>query len=138
MLMGACDPMFWGLRSDVFGAPNSGLQAAAITSSGAAIPRLGVPVLSAAEDTHGVVDGCIDASLLPGGTNSTGCPTTFPNGPGMGATFDRSLWTEIGTPLSGLISTVSTVFELDLRGQTRPWGVAMSCLRLKWADMVLI
>ena len=66
-----------------------------MTSSGAAIPRLGVPLLGAAEDTHGVVDGCIDPSLLPG-SNSTGCPTTFPNGPGMGATFDRALWTEIG------------------------------------------
>ena len=29
-------------------------------------------------------------------------------------------------------------FELDLRGFTQPWGAAFSCLRLKWADMVLI
>ena len=29
-------------------------------------------------------------------------------------------------------------FELDLRGHTQPWGAAFSCLRLKWADMVLI
>ena len=28
--------------------------------------------------------------------------------------------------------------ELDLRGHTQPWGAALSCLRLKWADMVLI
>ena len=29
-------------------------------------------------------------------------------------------------------------FELDLRGHTQVWGAAFSCLRLKWADMVLI
>ena len=29
-------------------------------------------------------------------------------------------------------------FELDLRGHTQPQGAALSCLRLKWADMVLI
>ena len=25
-----------------------------------------------------------------------GCPTTFPNGPSLGASFDRKLWTAIG------------------------------------------
>ena len=29
-------------------------------------------------------------------------------------------------------------FELDLRGHTHMRGAALSCLRLKWADMVLI
>ena len=29
-------------------------------------------------------------------------------------------------------------FELDLRGHTQPEGAALSCVRLKWADMVLI
>ena len=29
-------------------------------------------------------------------------------------------------------------FELDLRGHTQPYGAALSALRLKWADMVLI
>ena len=29
-------------------------------------------------------------------------------------------------------------FELDLRGHTQVWGATLSCLRLKWADMVLI
>lgn len=71
-------------------------KAAALTSTGAAIPRLGVPILGAAEDTHGIVDGCIDPALLAADSNSTGCPTSFPNGPGMGATFHRALWTEIG------------------------------------------
>eukprot|EP01043_Picozoa_sp_COSAG02_P035934 COSAG02_NODE_2604_length_8443_cov_6.439593_6_plen_293_part_00 len=66
----------------------------AVTSSGASIERLGVPLLGAAEDTHGVVDGCIPSGLTA--PNSTGCPTTFSNGPGLGATFDRALWREIG------------------------------------------
>ena len=48
--------------------------------------------LGASEDTHGICDGCIPAKLLPPGSNSTGCPTTFPNGPGLGATFSRTLW----------------------------------------------
>ena len=66
----------------------------AVTTSGVSIDRLGVPMLGAAEDTHGVGGGCIPSdSVAP---NSTGCPTTFPNGPGLGATFDRDLWSEIG------------------------------------------
>eukprot|EP01052_Picozoa_sp_SAG31_P040455 SAG31_NODE_5861_length_2285_cov_1.991766_3_plen_357_part_00 len=69
----------------------------AVTSSGASIDRLGVPLLGAAEDTHGVGGGCIPADLAA--PNSTGCPTTFPNGPGLGATFDRSLWREIGATI---------------------------------------
>ena len=55
------------------------------------VPRLGVPVFTASEDTHGVGCGCGEA-----GVNSTGCPTTFPNGPGLGASFDRELWSSIG------------------------------------------
>ena len=74
-------------------------KAQCITSSGATIDRLGVPQLGASEDTHGIVDHCIPAALLPSGTNSTGCPTTFPNGPGLGATFDRALWTAIGATM---------------------------------------
>ena len=29
-------------------------------------------------------------------------------------------------------------FEPNPRGHTQPWGAALSCLRLKWADMALI
>eukprot|EP01052_Picozoa_sp_SAG31_P048463 SAG31_NODE_10151_length_1177_cov_3.679963_1_plen_307_part_00 len=57
------------------------------------VPRLGVPPFSASEDTHGVGCGC--APPTPA-TNGTGCPTTFPNGPSLGASFDRKLWTRIG------------------------------------------
>ena len=69
-------------------------KAALLTSSGAAIPRLGVPRLGSAEDTHGIGSAC--GSAAP---NSTGCPTTFPAGPNMGASFDRELWRLIGATL---------------------------------------
>ena len=70
----------------------------AVTSSGATVDRLGVPMMGSAEDTHGVGGGCMPlGSPKPNG--STGCPTTFPNGPGLGATFDRALWTEIGATI---------------------------------------
>ena len=74
-------------------------KAGAITSSGMAIPRLGVPLLGSAEDTHGVGGGCIPPDLLVPGSNSTGCPTTFPAGPSLGATFDRELWSAIGSTI---------------------------------------
>jgi hypothetical protein len=74
-------------------------KSAAVTSSGAAIRRLGVPLLGSAEDTHGVGGGCIPATELPTNSTSTGCPTTFPAGPGMGASFDRSLWRSIGAAI---------------------------------------
>ena len=61
----------------------------------------GIAGLGATEDTHGIVDACIDPALMPPSGvnstfNSTGCPTTFPNGPGLGATFDRVLWHAMG------------------------------------------
>lgn len=68
------------------------------------VPRLGVPVFSASEDTHGVGCGCapptadaVNASGTGAGLgHGSGCPTTFPNGPSLGASFDRKLWTSIG------------------------------------------
>jgi beta-glucosidase-like glycosyl hydrolase len=56
------------------------------------VPRLGVPPFAASEDTHGV--GCHCGA--PSSANSTGCPTTFPNGPSLGASFNRALWADIG------------------------------------------
>ena len=41
--------------------------------------------------TRSVGSGC--GAAAPG---STGCPTSFPSGPGMGASFDRELWELIG------------------------------------------
>jgi hypothetical protein len=111
-------------------------KAAVLTSSGAAIPRLGVPKLGAAEDTHGVGGGCMPAARAANG--STGCPTTFPNGPGLGATFDRELWTRIGATIGqearGLNNQqVSPIYFLDpdinlLRGDR--CCLRMRCIRL--------
>eukprot|EP00040_Diaphanoeca_grandis_P037541 m.245586 g.245586 ORF g.245586 m.245586 type:complete len:1015 (+) comp33837_c3_seq28:144-3188(+) len=74
-------------------------KALVMTSNGSPIPRLGVPMLGSAEDTHGVDVNCIPQSNLPAGYNATGCATTFPNGPGLGASFNRKLWTQIGATI---------------------------------------
>ena len=66
-------------------------KAGVMTSTGLAIPRLGVPNLGSGEDTHGIASGC----LRDPAPNSTGCPTCFPAGPNTGAAFDRDLWTAI-------------------------------------------
>jgi beta-glucosidase-like glycosyl hydrolase len=56
------------------------------------VARLGVPHIPFAEALHGVVSSC----GTPGGSNSTGCPSSFPHALALGATFNRSLWTQIG------------------------------------------
>eukprot|EP00936_MAST-01D_sp_MAST-1D-sp1_P002142 g2142.t1 len=93
-------------------------KAAMLTSGGAAVPRLGVPALGSAEDTHGVGGGCIPAANRPANSSSTGCPTTFPAGPGLGASFDRALWRDVGAQIGlearGLNNErVSPVYFLD-------------------------
>ena len=66
--------------------------AAALDTSNPAIERLGLPSMQGGESTHGVSSPCGKAS----GPNTTGCPTSFPTGTGLGATFDRQLWRDIG------------------------------------------
>eukprot|EP00117_Sycon_ciliatum_P036732 scpid79446/ scgid27609/ Probable exo-1,4-beta-xylosidase bxlB; 1,4-beta-D-xylan xylohydrolase bxlB; Beta-xylosidase bxlB; Xylobiase bxlB; Probable exo-1,4-beta-xylosidase bxlB; 1,4-beta-D-xylan xylohydrolase bxlB; Beta-xylosidase bxlB; Xylobiase bxlB len=60
------------------------------------VPRLGVPHLRFSECLHGVLSGCGSAS----GPDSTGCPTSFPHALGLGATFNRSLWSMAGHTVS--------------------------------------
>jgi beta-glucosidase-like glycosyl hydrolase len=67
-------------------------KAAALDSGVPAIPRLGVPDMHSGEALHGAVTGCL-ASPAPG---STGCPTSFPSPPALGATFDEALWLRVG------------------------------------------
>ena len=54
----------------------------------------------------------------------------------------ESLLTEVSSPLQYGTFRLNfhrfDRFELYLRGHTQPQGAAFSCLRLKWADMVLI
>jgi beta-glucosidase-like glycosyl hydrolase len=66
-------------------------KSAALDASNPAVERLGLPSMTGGESTHGVNSGC--GKKLNG---STGCPTTFPSGVGLGASFDRQLWREIG------------------------------------------
>ena len=66
-------------------------KSSSLDTGNPAIERLGLASMSGGECTHGVATGC--GAAAPG---STGCPTSFPSGPGLGATFDRDLWALIG------------------------------------------
>lgn len=78
------------LVSPVYKMPHLSRSAFPLTSFHRGL-QVGLPKLGAAEDTHGVVCGCGKAA-----GNGTGCPTQFPAGPGLGASFDRTLWADIG------------------------------------------
>ena len=60
------------------------------------VKRLGLPRLQFSECLHGVLSGCGSAS----GPDSTGCPTSFPHALGLGATFNRSLWSHVSSTIS--------------------------------------
>jgi hypothetical protein len=66
-------------------------KAASLDTSNPAIERLGVASMQGGECTHGVAGGCGAAAA-----GSTGCPTSFPSGPSLGATFDTDLWSKVG------------------------------------------
>ena len=60
-------------------------------SGGGGAPSLGIGSLPAtSECVHGVAWGC-----TPGGL----CPTLFPNGGALGASFNRSLWRAVGSTI---------------------------------------
>ena len=59
------------------------------------IPRLAVPKNLFHEMLHGVLCGCGEKY-----EGNTGCPTSFPHALLLGATFNRSLWREIGEAIS--------------------------------------
>jgi hypothetical protein len=54
------------------------------------------------EALHGLEEQCGAGYPWPefGGANSTGCPTSFPHGTALGATFNRSLWQAVGNALA--------------------------------------
>ena len=69
-------------------------KASILDTNFAPIPRLGFPALHSSESTHGVATGCgARSEKFP---DSTGCPTSFPSGTGLGATFNTNLWAKIG------------------------------------------
>ena len=60
-------------------------------SGGAGAPSLGIGSLPAtSECVHGVAWGCTSGGL---------CPTLFPNGGALGASFNRSLWRAVGSTI---------------------------------------
>ena len=62
------------------------------------VPRLQVKPFLYGECLHGVnVHQC---GAVVNGSTSTGCATSFPHALGLGATFNRSLWTEVATIIS--------------------------------------
>lgn len=76
------------------------------------VARLAVPPNLFSEALHGMCAGCGKSHDFPEYT-STGCPTSFPQVISMGASWNRSLWTAIGTAVSdevrGLYSQGSTI-----------------------------
>jgi len=75
-------------------------KAAMLAASNNGVPRLGVPPLRYGEALHGVLSGC-GAAAPPdaGGFASTGCPTSFPTGLALGASYNRSLWRAVGATI---------------------------------------
>lgn len=55
------------------------------------IPRIGIPPTPVGVDFHGVLAGC-GAKHADG----SGCPTVFPSGPAVGASYNRSQWRAYG------------------------------------------
>jgi beta-glucosidase-like glycosyl hydrolase len=52
------------------------------------------------EALHGLEEDCGQSyPFAEFGGNSTGCPTSFPHGTALGATFNRTLWSSIGTAM---------------------------------------
>jgi beta-glucosidase-like glycosyl hydrolase len=65
----------------------------------AAVPRLGTPTLLYGEAQHGLLKPCIDrqgSTCHSPDTSACRCATSFPSLVGVGATFNRSLFREMG------------------------------------------
>ena len=77
--------------ADLVGRMTPEEKTAALDSSVPAIPRLGVPSMNSGEALHGAATGC-----LPAVGDSTGCPTSFPAPIALGASFDDTLWQDVG------------------------------------------
>ena len=93
--------------------------------SNGGVPRLGVPPFLYGECLHGMRSNC--GAAAPG---STGCPTSFPHALGLGATFNRTLWTLVGETVStegralfnqGLIGLAMWAPDINLFRDPR-WG----------------
>ena len=83
------------------------------------VPRMGVPPNIFSEALHGFVGGCGQKADAEGRSSSTGCPTSFPQVISMGATWNRSLWTAVGTAVS------DEVRGLYAQGSQTGWEAAL-------------
>jgi len=70
-------------------------KASMLQNSNIGSKRFGIPPLPFSEALHGVVSGC--GKQVDG---NTGCPTSFPHALLLGATFNASLWREVGSAIS--------------------------------------
>eukprot|EP01060_Flectonema_neradi_P014547 TRINITY_DN21185_c0_g1_i1.p1 TRINITY_DN21185_c0_g1~~TRINITY_DN21185_c0_g1_i1.p1 ORF type:complete len:799 (+),score=106.49 TRINITY_DN21185_c0_g1_i1:168-2564(+) len=65
------------------------------------VPRLGVPQFRFGEALHGVMSECGNQTYFKEfGGNNTGCATSFPHALMMACSFNRSLWSAVGTTVS--------------------------------------
>ena len=48
---------------------------------------------------HGECLHGVDSACIPNASVGTGCPTAFPNGGALGASFNKSLWLHIGNAI---------------------------------------
>lgn len=89
---------------DFVAAMNDTERAAALQTPAPAIPRLGAPQFTYGEALHGAAQGCIPP---PPGSNSTGCPTSFPAACALGASFDPELFHEVGAAIGAELRGLS-------------------------------
>jgi len=92
-----CDPTLSALdrAADLLGRMLPVEKAAMLSTDNNGIPRLGIPALTFGEALHGVLVGC-GAPYTDGSYTSTGCPTSFPTGLALGASFNRTLFHSVG------------------------------------------
>ena len=94
-----------------------------MVSSNPGVKRLGVPPFAFSEALHGVASDCgATAFFSELGQNNTGCPTSFPHALALGATFNKSLWRQIGRVISTEARALNNQEEMLGRAIT---GVAL-------------
>ena len=76
------------------------------------VPRLGIPPMVGGDELHGV-GGC---GAVHG--NNTGCGTSFPHALALAATFNRTLWRQVGDAIS---TENRALTNQGLTGMLNPW-----------------
>ena len=84
------------------------------------VPRLGIPALAGGDELHGA-GGC---GAMHG--NNTGCGTSFPHALALAATFNRSLWRQVGDAIS---TENRALTNQGLSGMLNPWDPDINLVR---------